>query len=396
MLITAYNPETENYEKSFLTSAISAGVTTLNVKNNQKFALNDRIMIGEQGREKTEIVTVTGAVSAGQVLTIGATTFAHEADDPVYILRFDQVNFYRSTSESGEYTLVSGVALDVDNENLTTSYDDATGTSSSWYKVTFSHSITTQASALSDAMQGTGYDVDQVGYLLDEVLMEIGDPEEKTTSKNMIINDLNECNYDLTSRVSRPYSFLHTRTTLSTVADNETVDFPELSSGKEAMWKFDRMDYLYTDDNGDTILYPVRVISAEEFRYRFQDTDPTPDDQLQLIALDTAVGKFRLYPTPETSQAGALYLNYWKHFDTINSSGDRFETPNSRVYKLFCLYKHYERKGRDDSSFMNLANTHQTNYEREAARLVMTNHRDSGSPRGFSFNPQTFKGNRRF
>ena len=59
MVITAFNPETDNLERSFLVNPYSAGVTTIQVKNNDRFAVNDRVLIGEMGTEKAEVVTVS-------------------------------------------------------------------------------------------------------------------------------------------------------------------------------------------------------------------------------------------------------------------------------------------------------------------------------------------------
>ncbi|HEY6019608.1 MAG TPA: hypothetical protein VIY48_06795, partial [Candidatus Paceibacterota bacterium] len=64
MLIPIYCPETDDLEKTYLSNPYSAGATSLEVKNNNSFAANDRIMIGEMGQEKTEVVTVS-AVSGG-------------------------------------------------------------------------------------------------------------------------------------------------------------------------------------------------------------------------------------------------------------------------------------------------------------------------------------------
>src|SRR3990167_4585225 len=156
MLIPVYNPETDDLEKSYLTDDYSVGAISINAKNNDRFAINDRIMIGEQGQEKTEVVTVSGVNANGNGLTIGATVFSHSADDPIYKLRFDQVKFYRST-DGTNYSVVSTQNLDVDNSDLQTKYDDASGLSSYYYKFSFYHSISLVESAFSDPIGGTGW-----------------------------------------------------------------------------------------------------------------------------------------------------------------------------------------------------------------------------------------------
>src|SRR3990167_7216853 len=107
MVITSFNPATENLEKTFLDLSVSAGATSLTVKNNQGFSDADRILLGEMGAEKSEIVSTTGT-TGDTGLTVSATKFSHEADTPVYILQFDQTKFYRSTTGSdGTYSVLS-------------------------------------------------------------------------------------------------------------------------------------------------------------------------------------------------------------------------------------------------------------------------------------------------
>lgn len=390
MIIRAFNSETDQLEKSYLSDQVAVGATSLTVKNNDRFAANDRIMIGEMGREKTEIVTVSG-VSGGTVITTGATVFPHEADTPVYKLRFDQVKFYRSTTgSSGTYSLLATVAMDVDNELLETQYDDTTGTSAYYYKISYHHSVSTLESAQSDAFSGGGYSRNTVGFVIDEILREVKDETELETSRTEILGWFNEVNDDLITRSSKPYDFLRTRTTLSTVASTETVDFPT------DMWKFDRMDHLYQPDSSTDLDYPVRVVSLEEFRVKSQDNDLEEDDELQLIALDTAVDKFRLYPVPDTSRSGVLYLYYWKKFTQIDSEGDTFETPNQRIYKLYAKAMFYRKKAVADGSQLPLSDRYMADYNSEVAKMTRANRKDAGSPRSFRFLPQSFKGNRRF
>lgn len=173
MLITAFNPETRDLEKTYSLNPVSAGVTSIAVKNSDRFNNNDRIMIGEMGMEKTEIVTVSATTPTS--LTIGATQFAHESDTPIYVLRFDQVKFYRSTTgQDGPYAPLATVAMDVDNAELQTLYDDTSGLASYYYKVSFYHSLDSLESATSDPIQGGGYTRRQVGNIITEILQEGG------------------------------------------------------------------------------------------------------------------------------------------------------------------------------------------------------------------------------
>jgi hypothetical protein len=391
MIITAFNPETADLEKSYLANPYSIGVTSITVKNNDRFTTNDRVLIGEMGHEKTEIVTASAISADGLTLTIGATLFTHEADTPVYKLRFDQVKFYRSTTGiNGTYSVIATVALDVDNENLTTIYDDTSGTAIYYYKTTVYHSIAAVESDYSDPISGGGYSRNQVGYIIDEILQEVGDPNELNVTRNELIGYFNDVNDDLTIYASRPFDFLRTRTALTRTADTKTLNFPTDSNGDQSMWKFDRMDYNYTDSGGTDTTYTLKVIPTDEYRNTYIDNtidSTTVSDAIDVISLDTAVDKFRFHPPAETTGAAAFYLYYWKFFDRIDSEGDKIETPTPKIYKLYCKGMYYRKKGVTESSYLQISDRYMADYNIEKAKLRSADRIDRGTPR--SFRPAT-------
>ncbi len=174
MLITAFNPLLDELEKTYLSSAESAGVTVHTVKNASDFTNTDRIQIGTGGHEKTEIVSTSATTAT--TITTGPTLYPHDANSPVTRLRYDKVKIYRSTDGSdGTYSLLATVDIDVDQAELTTAYDDTTGLSSYFYKVSYFHSLSTLESSLSDPIPGTGYDRGTVGYFIDQFITEVGD-----------------------------------------------------------------------------------------------------------------------------------------------------------------------------------------------------------------------------
>lgn len=389
MILTLLNPETADLEKSYLNASYSAGINSIMVKNSDRFAADDRIMIGEMGQEKTEVVTVTAAAGDGQTLTIGATEFSHEADTPVYKLRFDKARFYRSTTTAtGTYTLLATVDLDVDNANLSTLYDDTAGLETNYYKMTVFHSISTLESSFSDPIGGTGWRRDQVGNIIDEILQEVSDNNEQHVTRNELIGYFNDVNDDLQGSAARPFDFLRTRTALTRTAGTNYIDFPVDSNGRETMWKFDRMDYNYTDSTTDTdMTYTLRVIPEEKFRNTYQDntiSTTSEDDAIQVISLDTAMNRFRFAPRALTTAANAFYLYYWKYFTQIDSEGDIIETPTAKIYKLYCKAMYYTKRSTVEFSHANTADRFMQQYEMEKRKLQMANRRDVGTPRSFT------------
>lgn len=404
MIITAYNPIVDGYERSYLTSAISAGVAAVSVKNNDRFVINNRIMLGEMGRERSEIVTVTGAVTSGTALTVGTTVFSHDAEDPVIVMRFDQVKFYRSTTgESGAYSLLATVAMDVDNYDFKTKYDDTTGLATYYYKVSYYNSITAVESTLSDPIIGAGFGRSSVGFMIDEILREVSDENEQFTNRDEILGWFNEVNDDLLTRVRKPYGFLHTRTVKNRTAQDASGAGTVLAYPDD-MWKFDFMRYTFVDPNVNpttSTSYPVRAIPLQEFEQKYQNTlysasSLENNDQLQFVALDDALSEFRLWPPSSTSSTGVFYIWYWKTFDELDSEANIFETPTPRIYKLYAMGKFYRKKGTQDSSLIAIADRYTTDYEKECIKLRRTHPKDAGSPRGFLPQPQDYKGNRQY
>lgn len=389
MVISAFNPEVTDLEKSFLLNPYSVGVTSILVKNSDRFAVNDRIMLGEMGQEKTEVVTVSAVNADGNTLTVGATVFAHSADDPVYRLRFDQVRFYRSTTTStGTYTLLSTQNLDVDNADLQTVYDDTTGLSTYFYKTTVYHSISTVESAYSDVIAGGGWRREQVGNIIDEILREVGDTGETQVTRTELLGYFNDVNDDLQTNVARPYTFLHARTTLTQAINTNYINFPTDSNGKQTMWKFDYLDYNFRDSTTTPvtdITYTLKVIPEPEFRNIYQDNtidSTTVSDKISVVTLDTSVNRFR-FDVPFATTAGTLYLHYWKYFTVIDSEGDIIETPTPMIYKLYCKARFYHKRSIADLTLNADAQAYDQAYQVEKAKYKQHDRKDTGSSRAF-------------
>ena len=400
MIIPIWNPETTDYEKSYLATNYSAGVTTLDTKNNDRFAANDRIMVGEMGQEKTEIVTVSAVNSSNDTgLTVGTTQFSHSADDPVTVMQFDQVKIYRSTTGSaGSYSVLDTVAMDVDNSNLQTVYDDPTGLESYYYKVSFYHSVDAVESALSDPIPGGGWRRNQVGYIVDELLQEVGDPSEQYITRSELIGYFNDVNDDLLTQAAKPYTFLHTRTALTRTANQNYIDFPTDDYGDQTMWKFDRMDYNYTDTDTDPdtdTTDTITVVEPTYFRNRYSnntiDSTTVSDGKPLEMTLDTSVNRFRFSHPAETTTSNVFYLHYWKYFDRIDSEGDVFETPTPKIYKLYSKAMYYRKRAESEPKYFAMADRLMADYIAEKARYNSHNRKDRGTPRSFSIANATIK-----
>lgn len=405
MIIQAFNPPTDELEKTYLSSPISEDAVALPVKNNNKFAGNLRILIGEMGTEHAEIVTTSGTTGDDQVDLSTACRFPHPVDTPIYILRFDTVKFYRSTNgENGTYSLLTSVDLDVDNADLMTLYDDTTGAGSYYYKTSVYHSITTLESDKSDPVRGSGAGRRVVGRIIDEMFDEFGLENETTLTRSTVMEWMNEVNDDLRTRVGKkPYRFMHRREAFARTANANTLDFPTDDDGNMIMWKFDALWYNYEDTSTDPDTdegYRVRIKSLDQFQNDHQDQtiDSTSvSDMVQEAALDDAVEKIRYWPASKTNGVAVFYLYYWRIIPDFDSEGDEILTPTPKIYKEYIRGRYYLKLAKRESSYLQTSDRHFANYNFEVGKLPRVNRLDAGSPRSFTnSNQQSFKGPRRY
>lgn len=297
MIITLQNPSVDGLEKTYLSQSYNFGTTSIQVKNNQQFSANQRILIGEPGLAYTEVVTTGTVGSDGITIAIGATLYAHEADTPVYLLQFDQGKFYVSTNGiNGSYALLANnpVNLDFTSEDLETTYNDLNAVAGNYYKQTVYNSITAVESAFTDPIPAiTGWARNQVGYLLDQIYTELADANEENLTRDELIGYLNEVNDDLIMQVVRPYNFLYTRQVFSRVAGANTLAWPLDSAGNNNMWKFDRMDYNFIDNTVTPVTnttYTIPVVDLPYFRNRYINNNSTPVTPTNLTATLAAGG----------------------------------------------------------------------------------------------------------
>lgn len=377
MLIKANNYDFEGAEKTYLTDPVTIGATSINVKDNQGFDQNEYIILGEIGTEKCEIVKVDAAVSAGTSLTITTAVYSHNEGDPVTYARYNQVRFYMATSSTGTYNLQTTVAMEVDNTSRETVWDDTDGVSTNYYKVSYYNDVTTLESSLSDAIPGSGILTNTVRYITDEVLKEANDEGEQFTSRQEILDWMNDCQEDVHSR-RRKWSFLARRAAGDTTASDETLTL----SGTFSVTDLDKLDHLtYNLIDGTTdIIYRLRYVPLDEFDLLTEDTNASESDTLEIFTWDEFTDKIRLHPTPDTSGDTVLYLYYYKTFTELDSDGDTVEIPDERIYKYYCLQNFYNKKG-DDKKMIYYSNK----YEQAIAQLNKREIKQVGYPLSFRY-----------
>lgn len=382
MLITVDNFLTDDLEKSYLSDAYSIGVTSIKVKNSDRFGANDRILIGEMGQERSEIVTVDAVSSDKKSLTISQTAFSHSQDDPVFVLRFDQVRFYKSVDNGSTYSILTGAGqpLDVDNADLQTKYNDLAG-GAAIYKITFYHSLKDIESDYSDEIYGEGWRRNQVGSIIDEVLQEVSDPNEQNVTRAELMGFMNDVNDDLLSTNRRPYSFLRTSVPLDRTAATNFIDLPVDEYGDQIVWKFDRLDYTHGD-----ITETIKMFNEDEFRNMYPNNvnnTTTQRDSMPDATIDTSSNRILFSHPFATSESGVFTLYFWKYFNKLDTQGDIIETPSPRIYKLYLKQAYYQKRAVTDPAFNSQVTVFKGDYGREKMSYNTIDRKDVGTPRGF-------------
>lgn len=383
MIIRADHPSFEEAEKTTITDPVSAGATTVKVKNTQGYSNNEYIALGGIGTEKSEIVKINAAVSSDTQFTVTATKFAHNEGDSVTYARYNQVRFYMATTETGTYNLQTTVDLEVDNTNLVTVWDDTDGVATNYYKVSYYNDVSTLESSLSDPIPGSGITTNTVRYVTDEVLTEAMDVGEAITTRNEILDWQNDCQDDVKSR-RRKWSFLKTRVASNRVASQETYSL----SSDFGVTDVDFIDHLtYNFNDGTTnIIYRLRYVPLEEFDLLTEDSDASESDELQRWTWDEYTNVIRVYPIPDTSSNTVFYLYYYKKFTELDSDGDSLEIPDVRIYKYYCLQQFYLKK--EDRT---RADYYGAKYEQAVANLVRGERKERGQPYGFKYKPKDIR-----
>lgn len=174
-------------EKTLFSADEAAGQTALSCENPQGFAAGDFVVLGRSGSETAEIRKIA-STSTNSISVTVATSFAHYTDDPIVYIRYDQRKFYRSTTKGGSYSHLSGegspVNIEVDRPEGT-SFEDSTGSSTSWYKATYYNSATAAETSVDDALAAEAGDAEAYTTIF-KIRQEAGFEENDYISSELI------------------------------------------------------------------------------------------------------------------------------------------------------------------------------------------------------------------
>lgn len=150
-------------EDTTLLDDVAAGVSTIPVVNNQNFVANGYFIIGRLSSDTAELLTVNSTIGVTTVISNANTVRAHTKHEDVHMLYGDKIRIYRapnvdgSPPADGTYSMLA--ELDIDYDQSSTSYTDASGDDTFWYKSVYYNSTLDTETALvsSSALRGGSY-----------------------------------------------------------------------------------------------------------------------------------------------------------------------------------------------------------------------------------------------
>lgn len=376
MIVSAWNPSTEELEKTNLSAVVQIGATSLSVKNSDRLPENSLLMVGEMAMEQTELLKVGPytITPTTRVNLVAATKFAHVADEPVYKMRYDKILFYRSATADGTYSLISTQDVDVDNSDGKTYYEDLTGTGTSFYKTKFYNSVTFEETEFSDYISAEGYGEKSIGSVIEKVVRKVKDEGYTVLSSEDYLDIATEVNDDISSQSERPYDFMRKSALLNRTAGQDYLTLPQ------NYFKFYQLEYTNTV-GGVPRRSGLDPISLEKFNTGYGAV--ATSDSISRIALDEENRKILIKPKPRTTSVGAFRLWFYEDLAEFTDLSQQVKTPNTLIYRYKFLAEYYTAKSERDPAFGRLGERYEQKYGNELMKLQRSNRKDVGTPRSF-------------
>jgi len=288
--VSVLNPDVAGNPRSYLSSAVAAGATTINLVNSASFAVNDYCLIGKMGDEKTELVKIA-TIPGNTSITCGATKFPHSVDTQFILIGTNQIRVYSASSKTGSYVLRH--TFDITPDDITTDWEDVDWLPTDYYKVAYYNSTTAAEShQLSGAVAGTGHTFFSRKRIADRILAVCRDESGAAFPRSDVNDWVNEVvEFFCNTILSIDEEFFLTDTGETTAAA-QLVSLPTGFRNLKRLWvAYDGTTYypaqrvLVQDDE------PDRTYDAAQPRYIFD-----ADDKLSINPWQSGT-KYRLIYT---------------------------------------------------------------------------------------------------
>jgi len=202
------HPDISGYTRTSMTAPLTAGGTTLTVRDNNNYEDDDWFILGEVGDAKTEECDVNGAVTRGTSLTITNTTkFSHEIDTPVTRIFERKIKIYGASTDGGSGTLIASIDA-ITGDAFEIQWDRpysewtliSTDTTYSYYYAVFFDGTT--SSSASDYVPSTGLAYNTAKKLIESALKHVkADVDGDLITWDWLLDKVNDWQDAVTSYV---------------------------------------------------------------------------------------------------------------------------------------------------------------------------------------------------
>jgi hypothetical protein len=140
---------TPGVQFSYSSSNLTAGGTSVPLKNINSFTDSWAVQIGKTGEAQSEIAVISGVPATGTINLASTLRFDHSLDTPVFQIHYDRIIFKRSTAgTAGTATAIGTVSITPNSQF--TEFNDSSGSTTYAYKTQFSNSVSSDVSQESD------------------------------------------------------------------------------------------------------------------------------------------------------------------------------------------------------------------------------------------------------
>lgn len=282
-------------------NAIAGSVNNITVDDNNGFAQNDFVLLGEIGQAKSEIFKVNAAVATGTGIQADSLTFPHSVGTPLYNIPYNQVKFYHSDTLTGTKTFLAIVDIQADKE--TTIYKDATN-STGYAFFTLYNSETSVESGYS-----AGFSYGNISYgsriKIREFVKEFFQKPLSETQFTMLCDSIEAEIFAI-----KKWKFREKIFTFNSVADQQKYSLLTIGAT-------DIGQLVYATYDG----HPVSTIDIKQHKILNWQSTNSSGIPVAVCEIDR-----ELYFTPKPNAIASIELIYYK-----NSSGFADETTESEV-----------------------------------------------------------------
>lgn len=294
--ISIENYEANNIrETSELTADVAADATTITVKNPSNFAQNLYLVVGTLGSERAEMRRID-SVSGSTITLASGLSFAHSQFEPVNVLNGNQIVIYRADMSANQHPIIEDyvelLTIGIDADQMTTEYNDVSGTEFSYYRAAYRNSATGNESQITDSVAVEGTDSGEGGWNYVEIddIRTFAGLQNNTYISNVQIDDARKAAQD---EINGMLVGLYTLP-LDPIPDKIKMITKQLASGLLLTGGFSG-GYATTNAQGQSWLEEARSELA-----KIKSKASTLTVAGESLAIEN-VGGFRMYPNASTA-----------------------------------------------------------------------------------------------